>query len=89
MTEFACLLSLQKSFPSILVFAFGSTFRECPVEVVIKKSVFCMLVLEEQTKVDKHALHCLSSTWLRFEMKGMRYLLSARVSTCVTAEIVE
>lgn len=32
------------------------------------------------TKVDKHASHCLSA-WLGLEMKGVGYLLSARVST--------
>lgn len=42
MIEFVCLLAMLKSFLSILVFAFGSIFRECSVE--------------GQTKVDKACL---------------------------------
>lgn len=48
--------------------------------ILINKSLDFMLVLEGQTKVDKHVLRCCRS-WLGLEMKGVGYLLSARVIT--------
>lgn len=45
MIEFACLLAILKSFLSILVFAFASILRKCPVEGQTKVDKACQFLV--------------------------------------------